>query len=461
MHYCLRKLIPFILALCLLPAVLVAQRGKQSRAALENRKAQLLKEIAEATRALQETRKSTRQNQSLQKQLQAQISSRNEQIKAINTELSQIEGDIANTSSNVQSLEKEVDSLRARYAQLLVYSYKSRTNYDVLNFLFSATSFNDALRRYEYLRQYRENKRRQAESLLSTRQLLGQKLAELQEQRKEKAGALYVEQRQKIQLVNNQKETEQTIKELQDKQKDLQQSIAKSKAEARQIDNAIQAAIRREIEAARRKAAAEAAERKRIAAAKRKKQQEEAARKALAARKAAEKKGVKPPPMPKVKEEPEEKETNTSSEDVLVASPGELTLSNNFEANRGRLPWPVSAGRIVGHFGVGKIGKVEKEYSGVVFQTSVGAAVKAIFDGEVIMVFNIQGSGYMVTLRHGKYFTNYVHLLDVTVNKGARVSRGQTLGVAAARRGGSNGQIELQIYKNVVKQNPERWIRAR
>ncbi|SHM25500.1 Septal ring factor EnvC, activator of murein hydrolases AmiA and AmiB [Chitinophaga jiangningensis] len=455
----MRKLIPFIMALCLLPAVLMAQRSKQSRAALENRKEQLLKEIAEATRALQETRKSTRQNQSLQKELQAKISSRNEQIKVINTELSQIEGDIANTSSNVETLEKEVDSLRARYAQLLVYSYKSRTNYDVLNFLFSATSFNDALRRYEYLRQYRESKRRQAESMLSTRQLLGKKLAELHEQRKAKTGALYVEQRQKIQLVNDQKETAQTIRELQDKQKDLQQSIAKSKAEAKQIDNAIQAAIRREIEAARRKAAAEAAERKRIAAAKRKKQQEEAARKALAARKAAAKKGVKPPPEPKVKEEPEEKET--SSEDVLVASPGELTLSKNFEANRGRLPWPVSAGRIVGHFGMGMVGKVEKEYSGVVFHTSVGAAVKAIFEGEVIMVFNIQGSGYMVTLRHGKYFTNYVHLLDVKVNKGAKVARGQTLGVAAASPGSSNGQIELQIYKNVVKQNPERWIRAR
>ncbi|MBV7533518.1 murein hydrolase activator EnvC [Chitinophaga sp. sic0106] len=455
----MRKLIPFIMALCLLPAVLMAQRNKQSRAALENRKEQLLKEIAEATRALQATRKSTRQNQSLQKELQAKISSRNEQIKVINTELSQIEGDIAHTNSNVESLEKEVDSLRARYAQLLVYSYKSRTNYDVLNFLFSASSFNDALRRYEYLRQYRESKRRQAESMLSTRQLLGKKLAELHEQRKEKTGALYVEQRQKIQLVNDQKETAQTIKELQGKQKDLQQSIAKSKAEARQIDNAIQAAIRREIEAARRKAAAEAAERKRIAAAKRKKQQDEAARKALAARKAAAKKGVKPPPVAKVKEEPEEKET--SSEDVLVASPCELTLSKNFEANRGRLPWPVSAGRIVGHFGMGMVGKVEKEYSGVVFHTNVGAAVKAIFEGEVIMVFNIQGSGYMVTLRHGKYFTNYVHLLDVKVNKGAKVSRGQTLGVAAASPGSSNGQIELQIYKNVVKQNPERWIRAR
>ncbi|MBV8254266.1 MAG: peptidoglycan DD-metalloendopeptidase family protein [Chitinophaga sp.] len=460
----MRKLIPFIMALCLLPAVLIAQRNKQSRAALEQRKEQLLKEIVEATRALQETKKSTRQNQSLQKSLQAKIASRNEQIGAINVEISEIDGDISNTNNNVHTLEKEVDSLKARYAQLVVYSYKSRSNFDVLNFLFSATGFNDAVRRYQYLRAYRESKRRQAESLLSTRKLLGDKLVQLQQQRQEKTGALQIEQRQKIKLVADQKETEQTIKDLQDKQNDLQQSIAKSKAEARQIDNAIQVAIRREIEAARRKAAAEAAERKRIAAAKRKKQREEAARKALAARKAAAKKGKKAPPPPKVKEEPDEEDdepATASNEDVLDAAPGQLSLSRNFEANRGRLPWPVDAGRIAGHFGMGMIGKVEKEYSGVVFSTAAGAAVKAIFEGEVIMIFSIPGSGTMVTLRHGKYFTNYVHLLNVRVQKGAKVTKGHVLGVAATPAGSSNGQIELQIYKNVVKQNPERWIRSR
>ncbi|MFB6457569.1 murein hydrolase activator EnvC family protein [Chitinophaga sp. Hz27] len=459
----MRKLIPFILALCLLPAMLNAQRSKQSRAALEKRKEQLLKEIAEATRTLQVTKKSTKQNLSLQKELQDKIVSRNAQISTINTELAQLDGEINNTNNNVQGLEKEVDSLKARYAQLIVYTYKSRTSFDVLNFLFSANSFNDAIRRYEYLREYRESKRRQAESLLSTKDLLGKKLTELQQQRAERAGALHVEQQQKIALVADQKETEQTIRQLQQKEQDLQQSITKSKAEAKQVDNAIQDAIRREIEAARRKAAAEAAERKRIAAAKRKKQREEAARKALAARKAAAKKGVKPPPAPKVKEEPEEDddEPATASKDVLEATPEALSLSRNFEANRGRLPWPVANGKVVGHFGVNKVGKVEQEHSGIIIATTKGSPVKAIFGGEVIMVFMIQGAGYMVTLRHGKYFTNYVHLLDVSVKKGMTVAGGHVLGAAAPATGSSNGQIELQIYKEFIKQNPERWLRGR
>ncbi|WP_143310756.1 murein hydrolase activator EnvC family protein [Chitinophaga vietnamensis] len=471
----MRKLIPLLMALWLLPALLYAQKsGRQSRAALEQRKQQLQKEIEEATRTLQETKKSTRQNIGLQRQLESKIATRNEQINTINAELSEIEGDISNTNDNVQTLEKTVDSLRARYAQLVVYTYKSRTSFDVLNFLFTANNFNDALRRFQYLRQYRENRRRQAENLLSTKELLGQKLAALEQQRARKAGVLHNEQQQKIALLADKKETDQTIKELQGKEKELQQNIAQRKAEARQVDNAIQEAIRREIEAARRKAAAEALARKRALAARKKKEREEKMRKAEAARKAAlaaaKKAGKKAKPVPppvKEKEEPEDDEddtpvaSNTSSEDVLAASPEALSLSRNFEANRGRLPWPVDAGRVSAHFGTGMIGKVEVDHNGVIFATPRGAAVKAIFDGEVIMVFMIQGAGYMVTLRHGKYFTNYVRLLDLRVKKGMNVKRGQVLGSAAPATGGGNGEIELQIYRNMTKQNPERWIRSR
>ncbi|MBC9910484.1 murein hydrolase activator EnvC family protein [Chitinophaga varians] len=459
----MKKLIPFLIACWLLPGVLYAQRGnKTSRAALESRKQELLKEIQEATRTLQHTRKSTKQNLGLQRELQQKIDSRNAQIKNINIEISQIDGAISSTNDNVQTLEKEVDSLRARYAQLVVYAYKTKREYDVLNFLFSATSFNDALRRYQYLRQYRENRRRQAESLLSTKVLLAQKLENLEQERAQKAGALYTEQKQRGVLIADKKETDNTIVQLQEQEKQLQQNIEKSRAEARQVDRAIQDAIRREIEAARKRELAAAAARKRAAAAKaakRKAEQEAARKRAIAAAKKA---GKKPPPPPKpVAEEEEDEPAPTPKEDVLAATPEALSLSRDFEANRGRLPWPVDAGRITGRFGTGKVGKVEVEHNGIVIATPKGAAVKAIFDGEVIMVFSVPGAGYMVTLRHGRYFTNYVRLVDIRVKKGMSVKRGHVLGAAAASAVASNGEIELQIYRNMVQQNPERWIRGR
>ncbi|MGN7821778.1 murein hydrolase activator EnvC family protein [Chitinophaga sp. 22536] len=460
----MKKLIPFLIACWLLPGMLYAQRGnKTSRAALESRKQELLKEIQEATRSLQNTRKSTKQNLGLQRELQQKIDSRNAQIRSINIEIGQIDGAISSTNDNVQTLEKEVDSLRARYAQLVVYAYKTKTDYDVLNFLFSATSFNDALRRYQYLRQYRENRRRQAESLLSTKVLLAQKLENLEQERAQKAGALYTEQKQRGALIADKKETDNTIVQLQEQEKQLQQNIEKSRAEARQVDRAIQDAIRREIEAARKRELAAAAARKRAAAAKaakRKAEQEAARKRAIAAAKKA---GKKPPPPPKPVADDEEDDSPApaSKEDVLAATPEALSLSRDFEANRGRLPWPVDAGRITGRFGTGKVGKVEVEHNGIVIATPKGAAVKAIFDGEVIMVFSVPGAGYMVTLRHGRYFTNYVRLVDIRVKKGMSVKRGHVLGAAAASAVASNGEIELQIYRNMVQQNPERWIRGR
>ncbi|RFS23855.1 hypothetical protein DVR12_08170 [Chitinophaga silvatica] len=453
------------MALWLLPTLLFAQRGnKQSRTALEKQKEQLLKEIAEANKALQLNRKSAKQNLVLQRGLEQKISTRNNQIAGINLELKAIEGDISSTNNNVRTLELEVDSLRARYAELLVYAYKSRDSYDVLNFLFSANSFNDALRRYEYLRQYRENRKRQAESLLSTRTLLSQKLADLQVQKAEKSGALKTEQQQRNVLIADKKETDQTIAQLKDQEKDLQQQIETSRAAARQVDKAIQEAIRREIAEAQRKAAA-AALAKRKAEAEKKRKAAEAKRKAEIA---AAKKNHKPvKPVPEPKEEKDEEEDNTtapvkvSSEEALVATPEALSLARDFEANKGRLPWPVDAGRITGHFGAGKIGKVDVDNNGIIITTAKGAPVKAIFDGEVIMVFQVPGAGYMVTLRHGKYFTNYVRLVNVRVNKGNVVKRGHVLGSAAPSSASANGEIELQVYKNMAKQNPERWLRSR
>ncbi|MFY0253432.1 murein hydrolase activator EnvC family protein [Chitinophaga sp. 30R24] len=457
----MRQLIPLLMAMWLLSAPLYAQQGNRaSHAALEKRKQELLKEIAAANKALSETKKSTRQNLQLQQELQQKISVRNAQILSINNEISLIENDISSTNDNVQTLEKEVDSLRARYAQLIVYEYKSQDSYGLLNFFFSATSFNDAIRRYQYLRQYRENRRREAENLLSTKVLLGQKLTALQEQRAEKAGALHTEQQQRVNLLADKKEADETIAQLKDQEQELQQRINKNQAEARQVDKAIEEAIRKEIAAAQQRAAAQALARKKAAAAKRKAQAEAREKATLATTKSLHKKIVKPAPAEK-DEDDNEPVAKTSSEDVLVATPEALSLSRNFEANRGRLPWPVDAGRITGHFGAGKIGKVEVDHNGVIITTAKGAAVKAVFDGEVIMVFMVPGAGYMVTLRHGKYFTNYVRLLDVRVSKGTTVKRGQTLGVAAPATSGSNGEIELQIYRNMVKQNPERWIRPR
>ncbi len=78
-----------------------------------------------------------------------------------------------------------------------MYAYKNRSNYDFLNFIFSAASFNDALKRIEYLKSYRSYREEQAQNIKNTQLILEQKIASLRASRQEKDKILEKQQKEK------------------------------------------------------------------------------------------------------------------------------------------------------------------------------------------------------------------------------------------------------------------------
>jgi septal ring factor EnvC (AmiA/AmiB activator) len=144
-----------------------------------------------------------------------------------------------------------------------------------------------------------------------------------------------------------------------------------------------------------------------------------------------------------------------TSSGYLTATPEAAKLSNGFESNRGRLPWPVGQGSITEHFGQHMEGQASYSNDGVDIMTSEGATVKAIFGGEVRFVKMIQGI-YVVGLRHGDYFTVYQNLKSVNVSGGDKVSTGESLGVVATRNDGP--LLHLEIWRGQSRLNPEAWI---
>lgn len=479
----LKKFFPFIIILGLLPALLHAQAPQLSREELEHRKRELQREIDEANEALKTTKRSTKESLSQLRALREKISLRTRLINNINEEINFINGDINAAYRDIKTLEKDLDTLKSQYAQLVVYAYKNRSTYDMLNFIFSAESFNDAVKRYQYLKQYRDYRRRQADNIVETRVLLSKKIESLQEQKEKRSGTLKVEQEQRNILEVDKKEKDKVLSNLKGREKELLADINKNKKDAQKVQAAIQAVIRREIEMARRQAEEEAAA-KRKAAAEDKRRRDEAAKKAaaLAAANAAaanaarnnnnnavaenkpETKPTEPAPAPKPPAPAPEAEKPVRTENVLEATPEALALSESFENNRGKLPWPVSSGHIIGHFGRQQhavIDRITVENDGVIIGTSRGAAVRAIFQGEVRTVAVIPGGGSLVIIRHGQYFTNYARLQTVSVRTGDRVSTGQLIGTAGTNELENLGEVELQIYKGIQKQNPEFWIRKK
>lgn len=468
----LKKFFPFIILLGLLPALLFAQAPQQTREELERRKKELQKEIDDANEALRETRQSSKESLSQLRGLRDKISLRTRLINNINEEINFINGDINAAYRDIKTLQKDLDTLKSQYAQLVVYAYKNRSTYDMLNFIFSAQTFNDALKRYQYLKQYRDYRRRQADNIQETTVLLNKKIENLQEQKERRSGTLKTEQEQRNTLEADKKEKDDVLNSLKGREKELVADINKNKKDAQKVQAAIQAVIRREIELARKQAEEEAIARRK--AAEEKRRREDAARKAAAAAAAAnnnnnstaanDKPESKPTETPKPAAPAPDEDKPVRTENVLEATPEALALSESFENNRGKLPWPVSSGNIIGHFGRQQHAVMERimvENDGVIIGTNKGAPVKAIFQGEVRKVAIIPGGGSLIIIRHGQYFTNYARLQTVSVHTGDKVSTGQVIGTAGTNDLENLGEVELQIYKGVVKQNPESWIRKK
>ncbi len=141
----LKKFIPLlILVLALAPGLLHAQN--QSREELERRKRELQKEMEEAQSMLKETKKSSRENLGQLRALRNKIDVRSRMIRNINEEINFINGDINTALRDVKTLQRDLDTLKEQYAQLIVSAYKNRNSYAFLNFIFSAKSFNDAVK---------------------------------------------------------------------------------------------------------------------------------------------------------------------------------------------------------------------------------------------------------------------------------------------------------------------------
>src|SRR5690606_18806583 len=103
----------------------------------------------------------------------------------------------------------------------VVYAYKNRNSYDFLSFIFSATSFNDALKRVEYLKSYRNYREEQTTTIRNTQALLQKKIASLETSRRQKDEVLEKQQKQKEELDEERKERALVVNKLRSREKEL------------------------------------------------------------------------------------------------------------------------------------------------------------------------------------------------------------------------------------------------
>lgn len=428
----MKKLLILLLPLFIAQAAL-AQKDKAQMERERQQLQQELKEIQANYNKIKGQQKATiGQVTMLQNKMQVQA----RYVSNINNEIKLLSDDIYTSNVEVTRLQRQLDTLKAEYARSVVYSYKNNSSYDYLNFIFSSSNFNDALRRVAYLKSYRAYNEKKVETILETKSLIEQRKQQLLGKTKQKQSALTNQKDQLNELESQKKEKDQVVAKLKSQANDLSKQMATKKKRDQQLKSQIAAIIRREIERARKEEA------DRIAAAK----------KAEASK-------------PKTNTTTTNTETVTSTKpttsvrkEAIPLNEGQKTLAAKFESNRGSLPWPVDNGYVSIPFGVSKVGDLMMDNPCISISTpSAGVTVKSVFDGEVKAVSNT-GEGMMVMIQHGRYFTVYT-LASASVSKGETVRTGQAIGRAATADDGTGGQVDFYLMVGEKNVNPKPWLR--
>lgn len=445
-------MLKFLLVVCctLLQVALFAQDKNE----LERKRKQTLQEIEMLNRQYNDIKKNQKQSLGQLTLIQNKIRLRNEVINTINKQVRAINGDINTSYMEMRRLKKDLDTLKMTYAHNVVYAYKNRSSYDFLNFLFSATNFNDAIRRIAYMKAYRSYRAEQLEVINKTELMYRDKITQLTNARKEKSAVLNDQSKEMGELVKDKEEQASVVNNLKKREKEINKDIAAKKKQAQQLQASIAAVIKREIAAAKKEAEArEKAERDRIANAK--KEADKIAKENTKPNTTA---GTTTAPVvttPVKKEEPKKIES------YLEYNKEDIALGNSFESSKGRLPFPVDNGYVSINFGSyvipGTTIKGNQDF--ITIASPAGTSVKACFDGEVVSVFDV-GGNTAVMIKHGKYFTTYSNLSSANVNKGQTVKTGQVIGRVGTNLDG-DGELNFVLARENQMINPSPWLRGR
>ena len=374
---------------------------------LETQRLRLNKEIKQINDLLF-SNKSTRKNIIVEvENLQVKLNVREELIKVTNSQVNLLTRKININERNISSHEKELGFLKEDYAKMIKNSYAGKSFQSRLMFLFSSKDFFQAYKRIQYLKQYTQYRRKQGI-------IIGEKTQLLQQ-----LNNVLIQERQKqVTLISQNKEVQEKLKKerisqqsliisLKKKERNLSLQISKKEKLARTIDKEIDRLIREAIAASNKS------------------------------------------------------DVGGGGKEFFKLTPEAKLISANFEANRGRLPWPLEKGVVVQGFGRQKHPVVKTttiQSNGVTIATTPSSNVRAVFEGEVMSILTFKGSNPSVLIRHGNYITVYKNLGELYVKKGDKVKSKQVIGEVFTNQQTGKTEVQFSIFNNIKVLNPSGWI---
>lgn len=397
-HQDMRKSIKILILFIFIAPLLVYS---QSRQELEKQRLKIIKDIEKTSKQLENTKKNKEKSVEQFKALEQQVDSRKKLINNLQSEVKINEKLIVENESKIRELRHKHETLKTQYSTILRKSYLIKASNSKWSYLLSADNLNNLLVRWRYIHQFDQYTKQKLEEIQNLSGAIKEKNVEIEKTKEKNLATLNQTATNVKTLEKEQKEKDLLIKKLSKEESKLQENLKKRQLERENLNKAIEKIIIAELEKA------------------------------------------------KVKEKG----------DVAMVKKKEIDNSG-FSKNKGALNYPVSKGKITGKFGTHPhptIKNVEISNNGVDFTLPSGDNVTCVYDGEVVGVTNIPGFKNMVIIKHGSYYTVYSKLDDVSVSKGQKIKRGQTVGNVAISEEGK-AELHFELWKDKSKLNPESWF---
>lgn len=381
--------------------VLTTNSFGQTRAELEAKRLQIIKNIEKTSKVLEKTQKDKYENLTQIKVLEEQMSERNKLINNFKEDVSLNEKKLNTNQAKLDSLSKKLVLLQDQYGTLLRLNYLKKRSNSKWSYLLSSSNLNNLLLRWKYMHQYDAFTKNKLTDIKSLTEIIEKNNVEISKINSETIALLQKAEENIKTLEKEQKIKDNLIKKLTSEESKLKVSLSKHQKERENLNAAIEKVILAELA-----------------------------------------------------------KSKTKSKTDAKTAKGIETDNIGFANNKGGLSWPVSNATITGKFGNHThptLKNVEISNNGIDFTITGTADVKCVFEGEVVGVTQIPGFKNMVIIKHGTYYTVYSKMDEIVVTKGQKLKKGASIGKSYS---GDNGKsfLHFELWKNTSKQDPQKWL---
>ena len=339
--------------------------------------------------------------------LNLKINVRRRLIRVTNEQANRLTQQINVNQRSISRQRKELEELKKDYSEMILKSYQSKSGQSRMMFLFSSENFLQAYKRFQYLKQYASFRKKQGELIIEKTQILQELNISLIDQKRKKENLVKENRAAEEKYRQEQNSQESLVQELKKKERNFISQIKNKQKKTKEINKEIQRLIREAI---------------------------------IASNKAA---GGK------------------RNSKVFRLTPEDKLISDNIEANKGKLPWPVQQGLVIQSFGrqphpVVKTAIIQS--NGVTIATPKNAQARAVFEGKVMSIIGFKGSNPTVLIQHGNYITAYSNLGEVYVIKGQKVKPKEIIGKVFTNSETGKTELKFSVFKASTPVNPKTWI---